>query len=217
MIDEPLLLWHTTPLHYLPYLLHTGAILSAAQLAAGKHPIRPRPTAIARKTKLGLANYIHLSPKTATPLLSDKLRKGYPHALIAFDRIQVSALPGTALLKFNTKRWAHRDDFVPVTDDTEKQIIWEEYARGKYPSLEILVADRLEMSLATGLYFANEEEAEIVESIVTRFSLRAPPIQIACTYFSPDHYSEHLTNIQEYFNDCCVQDAVLPPPDLPFD
>ena len=53
--------YHTTPLHYAPYLLATGTIYSQAELKRLGLPIRPRPTAARRDRKLKLDRYVHLS------------------------------------------------------------------------------------------------------------------------------------------------------------
>ena len=139
----PAYLYHTTPLFHLPHLLASGAIYSATELLARRLPVHPRPSAIQRKTRLGLAGFVHLSPAPRTPLLRDKLEKGYAHVVVAFRRADVLALPGACLLRYNTKRWAHRDDFVPVTDAAEMATVWAAHDRGQYPSLEILVPGAL--------------------------------------------------------------------------
>jgi len=217
MSDKTPLLWHTTPLHYLPYLLKTGTLLSAERLAAEQHPIYPRPTAITRKIKLGLANFVHLSLEAKTPLLTDKFQKGYPHALIAFARPTVLALPGTALLKYNTKRWAHRDDFLPVTAPEEKEAILAAHATGRYPSLEVLVPTRLPLSLAVALYFAQAAEAELFRPLIAALPLIAPPLIIAPERFPRIDTSVYHAPLAEYLEACRRLSTVLPPPRLPFD
>jgi hypothetical protein len=214
--EDASLLWHTVPLHYLPYLLESGALLSAARLQAEGHPIRPRPTAIARKTKLGLADYVHLSLKSRTPLLADKRAKGYPHALIAWDRAAVLALPGVGLLRFNTKRWAHRDDFLPVTDPEEKAALLTAQARGRYPSLEVLVPERLPLvpGLAVGLYFASEAEREAVAPVVGCTGL---PVHVSRERFGGEAVDVDLAPVRAYIADCVAAGKVGAPPSLPFD
>ena len=122
-----------------------------------------------------------------------------------------------ALLKFNTKRWAHRDDFVPVTGETEKASLWKEYVQGKYPSLEVLIPGKLEILQAMALYFASEEEAEITCSVITHFRFPLPPIQVGPFLFRQDGSLPDLAKTRKYFTDCCLQNRILPPPDLPFD
>ena len=103
MINGPPRFWHTTPLHYVPHLLQSGGLLSKARLAATGLPIRPRPTALRRDRKLGLADFVHLSLAPRTPLLADKRARGYPHVLLEFEAA-VADLPGAAYLPFNTMK-----------------------------------------------------------------------------------------------------------------
>ncbi|MBC8137548.1 MAG: hypothetical protein H8F28_16830 [Fibrella sp.] len=219
MNDDAQFLWHATPLFHIPYLLHTGELLSATQLSRGKHPILPRPSAIRRKTKLGLADFVHLSPMPKTPLLRDKQEKGYGHVLLAFHRTITLALPGTALLRFNTKRWAHRDDFVPVLGEEEKTVLWGAHESGKYPSLEILVPQKLPLApYAAGLHVASGEDAFLLETLIATLALSAPPVSFSPTSFpSADNIPFDVTAVQEYFAACQTAGRVLPPPLLPFD
>jgi hypothetical protein len=211
-------LWHTTPLFHVPYLLQTGALLSATQLAQGDHPIRPRPSAIRRKTKLGLADFVHLSPMSHTPLLRDKQEKGYAHVLLSFHRAATLALPDVALLKFNTKRWAHRDDFVPVTDAEEKAATWAEYASGKYPSLEVLVPQWLPLTpYAAAIHVVSDEEAELLWGLVATLTLVAPPIRVSTSLFPLGRCGTDTVAAQEYFESCRNTGKVATPPQLPFD
>lgn len=218
MNEEARYLWHTTPLFYVPYLLRSGELLSAAQLARGNHPIRPRPSAIRRKTKLGLADFVHLSPMPHTPLLRDKQTKGYGHVLLSFHRAATLALPGVALLKFNTKRWAHRDDFVPVADGDEKAAVWAAHEEGRYPSLEVLIPQRLPLALsAAAIHVVTDQEAELLRGLVADLSLTAPPVQVAPSLFPIGIGNGDIVAVRDYFASCRNAGSVAPPPQLPFD
>lgn len=212
-------LWHTTPLLYVPYLLQTGALLSASQLSRENHPIRPRPSAIRRKTKLGLADFVHLSPMPQTPLLRDKQEKGYGHVLLSFDRAATLAIPGVALLKYNTKRWAHRDDFTPIRDADEQAAIWTEYESGKYPSLEILIRQKLPLTpYATGMHLVSSEDAKLLETLLATLTSSALPIYVSPTLFPlPSNISDDSALIRDYLIACQSANTALPPPLLPFD
>ena len=217
MENEAQFLWHTTPLFYVPHLLVTGAIFSAAQLAAQHLPVRPRPSAIRRKTRLHLADFVHLSPHPATPLLRDKQEKGYPHVLLSFCRTDVLALPGVALLRYNTKRWAHRDDFVPVTDAVEMATVWAEFTAGKYPSLEVLLPRSLPLTFAVGLHTATPEAAMLLRGVIAALQLDAPLLQFSPEWFPAPHAPYNLASVRDYFLQCESAGAVLPPPALSFD
>jgi len=210
------LLWHATPLHYVPYLLATGALLSQARLAAEHLPVRPRPTAAARVRRLGLAGYVHLSLSPRTPLLADKRGRGWPHVLLQFPA-NLLEFPGVSLLKYNTKAWRHRDDFVPVTNPEGRAALLEEHRAGRYPSLEVLIPDRLPLSAARALHAPGPAELELVHS------LGEPPLALPLpeTCVSPDLFplgaEADLDATAAYFRACAAAGRVLPPPDLPFD
>ena len=97
---RPCLLYHTAPLHYLPHILESGALYAKSILAG--QGIKPRRSAVRRDTMLKLTDWVHLSTRPATPLLKDKLVRGYPHVLFEFDREAVLALPEVALLPYTS-------------------------------------------------------------------------------------------------------------------
>ena len=131
-------LYHAAPLHYLPHILQSGALYPQSVLAA--RGILPRRTAARRDRMLGLQDWVHLSLTADTPLLRDKLTKGYPHALLVFPRAAVLALPHVALLPYNAKAWRSRAANQPVTDAGEMAELLRRHAEtGRFPSLEVLV------------------------------------------------------------------------------
>jgi len=194
--------WHTVPLHRLPQLLSDGALRASAY---------PRPRILARRRKLGLAGFIHLSLTPQTPLLADKCAQGFPHALLAFSP-EIAALPGAGFCKYNQMAWRHRDDFRPVTAPDEKALFLMEWRTGKYPSAELLVPTTLSLSYATQLYLAMPEDAAWLET----FALPTPPTLVSPETFPPRAESD-FTPFWEYATACQNAGALLPPPDLPFD
>lgn len=213
-------LWHATPLHYLPRLLATGALLSQERLAEAGGGVRPRPTAAARVRKLGLAAYVHLSLSPRTPLLADKRAKGYPHALLEFDRGAVLSLPDAALCRYNSKAWRHRDDFVPVTGAEAMAHLLAEHAAGRFPSMEVLVAGRLPLvPYCRALRLTSPAEADWVRGLLDAgtVSLPAGVAVAAALELSPLGMEPDLAPLRAYADACRAAGAVLPPPDLPFD
>ena len=127
-------------------------------------------------------------------------------------------IPGTALLKFNTKRWAHRDDFVPVRDADEQATIWAAYGAGKYPSLEILVPQRLPLApYAAGLHLATNEDADLLRTLITSLALPTPPVCLSPDLFPVAAVATGSAAAREYFDACRSAGQVLPPPLLPVD
>ena len=74
---------------------------------------------------------------------------GYPHALLAFEREAVLALPQVSLLPYNTKAWRSRAACQPVTDPSEKAALLRRHAdTGRFPSMEVLVQYGLALTLS---------------------------------------------------------------------
>lgn len=210
-------LYHAAPLHYLPHILQSGALYPQSVLAA--RGILPRRTAARRDRMLGLQDWVHLSLSADTPLLRDKLAKGYPHALLVFGRAAVLRLPHVALLPFNTKAWRTRAACQPVTDPAEMADLLRRRAEtGRFPSLAVLVRYGLGFEALTQIAFPDAASCEAVSALVSTLALPIPaPLTLAPALFPalpPPPLSEAL---QDYFAACHAAGTLLPPPDLPFD
>ena len=210
-------LYHAAPLHYLPHILQSGALYPQSVLAA--RGILPRRTAARRDRMLGLADWVHLSLAADTPLLRDKFAKGYPHALLVFDRAAVLAQPHVALLPFNTKAWRTHAANQPVTDAGEMaELLCRHADTGRFPSLEVLVRYGLSLDLVTQIAFPDTASCEAMSALVNALALPTPvPLSIVPALFpalTPPPLSDAL---RDYFAACHVAGTLLPPPDLPFD
>jgi hypothetical protein len=209
--------YHAVPLHRLPYLLYPGALYSHATLREKAVPLGPRPTVAARDRKLRLTGYVHLALESVTPLLRDKLRKGYPHALLAFAG-SVAELPGAAFLRFNPKSWRHRDDFVPLVTAEEKALFRSEWQSGLYPSAELLIPDSLPLANnLNALYFCSDAEQHWLGEFENRILPGLPIPAVAAPDFLPPCEEFDWSPFTQYASDCRAAGSMLPPPDLPFD
>lgn len=219
MSDRPSL-YHVTPLHYLPHILRDGA-LYAQSVLAGREGIAPRVTAKRRDRMLGLADSVHLSLHPDTPLLADKIAKGYPHALLVFDRAVVLGLPQVALLPYNTKAWHTRAVFAPVTDwDGMERMLRLHRDTRRYPSLEVLVKYGLELTALERIAFPADDEREAIEALMLALRIPVPmPLMTDAALFpGMDHYRPTTRGaVTAYFSECARAGALLPPPELPFD
>ena len=209
--------FHAIPLHYVPTLLATGALLSQRRASEQGIPIRPRITATRRDRKLQLDRYIHLSLLPVTPLLVDKRQRGYPHALLRFVA-SVADSPDAAYLRFNPKSWRHRDDFVPVTDSAEKASLLVAWRTGRYPSAELLIPDILSLAQhCTGIYAASRDEETWMRLMTT---IMKPAVDLPII-LQPDTFPPapplDLQPHYAYATACLCAGCLLPPPDLPFD
>lgn len=211
-------LYHAAPLHYLPQIVADGALYAQSVLAA--RDIRPRATAMRRDRMLGLTDYVHLSFAAHTPLLADKVAKGYPHVLLVFDRAPILALPETALLPFNAKAWRTRAVCQPVTDADGKAHLLHLHAEThRFPSLEALVKYGLDFSALVQIACLTEAERALLLDLFGALALPAPPLETMPSLF-PGHEAYRpttLPSVAAYFDACRQAGAVLPPPSIPFD
>jgi len=218
-------LYHAIPLHYLPSLFAAGALYAQSVLASpGSAPgvprgIRPRSSATRRDRMLGLDHFVHLSPAAKSPLLADKLRRGYPHALLVFEAGPILGMPEVALLPYNTKAWRTRACFTPVTEAVERAALLRRYTEAcRLPSLEILVKYGLPLTHLTAVAFIDDGERETCERAARGTAYgslfaTAPSLFPASAGYSPAGWE----TIAAYFDRCRLTDVNMSPPAIPFD
>ncbi len=216
---DRMLLYHVTPLHYLPHIIQDSALYAQSVLAV--KGIAPRATARRRDRMLDLADYVHLSLRPHSPLLADKLTQGFPHALLEFDGDAVLALPETALLPYNTKAWRTKAAYVPVTDREERRHLLQRHQEeGRYPSLEALVKYGLDLSHLCRIAFLTDNERDLICGLLNALALAAPsPLVTDAALFPLRGEYRPVTRdaLAFYFTRCRLAGALLPPPPLPFD
>ena len=211
-------LYHATPLHYLPHILQSGA-LYAKSVTAGQG-IRPRSSAVRRDKMLGLADWVHLSTRSGTPLLKDKLARGYPHVLFVFDRAAVLELPEVALLPYNTKAWHSKAAYVPITDAAEKAEMLRVHDEAhRYPSLEVLVHYGLDFTHLHKIVLPDKEERQWIVGLMAALGCETPvPMEVNAGLFPPYNCGgETRAATCNYLAACCKAGVLLPPPIIPFD
>lgn len=210
-------LYHAAPLHYLPHILQSGALYAKSILAG--QGIKPRQSAVRRDTMLGLTDWVHLSTRPDTPLLRDKLARGYPHVLLEFDRAAVLALPEVALLPYNTKAWHTRSAYVPVIDAAEKAEMLGRHDRAqRFPSLEVLVHYGLDFAPLQKIHFAADDECQWTRDLLTVLDSDAPaPLAVDTALAALYQPGETRLLTQDYFAACIAAKCVLPPPIIAFD
>ena len=73
--------FHVTPLHYLPEIMQKRRLLSKVELRkAGFGEDHFRPSSKRRDSASGFDQYLHMMSVPDPPLLLDKLSRSYPHA-----------------------------------------------------------------------------------------------------------------------------------------
>jgi hypothetical protein len=212
-------LYHVTPLHYLPPILQGGALYAQSVLAS--RGIAPRATARRRDKTLGLSDYIHLSLRSHTPLLADKMRKGYPHVLLAFDRSWTMALPQVALLPYSTKAWQTRAAYVPVTEPcAQERLLRRHEENGRYRNLEVLVKYGMGLDGLRQIVFPDDLDRQLVVTLLDGLQIAAAAPLITDASQFPHGVAYRPTTrdaVAAHFEACLRAQALLPPPELPFD
>jgi hypothetical protein len=217
-MPDDLYLYHAAPLHYLAHIIRDGALYAQSVLAS--RGIAPRVTAKRRDRMLGLADYVHLSLEAQTPLLADKIGKGYPHALMEFERTAVLALPQVALLPYNTKAWYTRAAYAPVMEPEDREWLLQRHREGRYPSLEVLVKYGLELAALNRIVFLADNECQMIAALLGRLAIPWPaPLVTDISHFprSDAYRPVSWEAMAAYFDDCTRAGELLPPPELPFD
>lgn len=134
-------LWHATPIDNLPAILSMRKLLASPQwIPANTNPTPARRTRRPRHRPEG----VYLALEACTPFVEWHRQNKIPvvQLLFAPDLIRH---PDTALVRCNGKAWRHRDDFNPVQDPVERTAILEEWASGKWRSLECLIPRELNL------------------------------------------------------------------------
>jgi hypothetical protein len=218
-LHTPELLFHAAPLHYMPRIVQDGALYSAGVLAA--YGVAPRATAQRRDRMLSLTDFVHLSPRSQTPLLADKLGRGYPHVLLVFHAEDVFAMPEVALLPYNTKSWRTRAAFQPITEPAEREALWRRHtSTGRFPSLEVLIKYGLSLEHLERIALFTALEHRQLTKTLNALALPVPaPLTTDSTLFPrcPNYAPTTDKAISDYFDACRAAKAVLPPPLIPFD
>ena len=168
---------------------------------------------------LGLTDWVHLSTRPDTPLLRDKLARGYPHVLLEFNRDAVLALPEVALLPYNTKAWHTRSAYVPVTNPAEKAEMLRQHDEAHhFPSLEVLVHYGLDFTHLQKITSAADDECQWTDALTHALELCLPvPLAADPALVALYRPAETRLLTRDYFKACIAAQCVLPPPDIAFD
>ncbi|HEX5324472.1 MAG TPA: hypothetical protein VFW40_11845, partial [Capsulimonadaceae bacterium] len=181
--------------------------------------IVPRASARRRDNMLALADYVHFAFKPLTPILADKLNKGYPHAVLVFEGGALAQLPGHALLPYNTKAWRTRAAYVPVTDNSEKaRLLRRRDSFGELQSLEFLVKYGVGLEALMTILFMARGEMEGIERLCGSLPIKVPAALQVDGDFAVAYAPSTGEKIERYFEACLKAGVLLSPPvDIPFD
>ena len=208
------LVYHVTPLHYLLSIIDDGALFCKDVLA--ERGIAPRSSAVRRDHALRLGSYVHLSLESETPLLRDKLAKGYPHAVLVFDGGSLANQEGVALLPSNTKAWRSRASFAPSMD-VRLICNWLDRTHGNRPSVELIIKYAVSLSDLVSIDFTTEEERVMLERWIASVGLKNPAPFAVRGSGGVRYNPTTLQTIRAYVDLCSIAKTVIAPPRIVFD
>jgi len=198
----------------LPRILDDGALYPKSVL--DERGIAPRSSAQVRDRALGLANYVHLAMKMHTPLLRDKLRKGFAHAVLVMDGSGVFSVPGVGLLTQNTKAWRERAAYDPLTEPSEIAALLKQWQYGRRRGLEVLVPYGLSLQHIVEIAFFHQEHLDVLSRYIRQAHADksweltlAPGSTVAAASMSVE--------LVQYLEDCLSLGSAPQPPHIPFD
>jgi hypothetical protein len=211
------LLYHATPLHYLPSILDSGKLLSASSgICTG---LTPRRTASRRDKMLGVHHFVHFALTLQTPILKHKLAKGMPHCVLVFNAhsLDQTSECETAILPFNTKAWLSRADASPVSDRTQMACILDAHDRlSRYPSIEYLVRDFADLTSMREILLFCQRDFDLAAKVIETFSRALMP-KLVLTLIPGYDCSKPIAETQSYLDYCSLMKGVLPIPRIEFD
>ena len=189
--------FHYSPLHYLPYILREGTLLSKVSLKErGFLNTHFRRTSHRQDEERGFGGYVHLSTKKLPPIVRAKLSAGFPHFEI---RIPAHAVDSVEfhLCRFNIAkcRYLKRPGGTPLLESA---------ANGRYHGLcQIPISVTASDSAAL---LASNHPHTMVEVLIPRSFSLGPDNELA--FFS----DEERTLGQQLMRDAgrswrCLHDA----------
>jgi hypothetical protein len=178
---------HYTPLHYLPFIGRSNALLCKPSLAAAGFTFSHlRSMSHARDVERGFGRYTHLTLGRHPPILKAKLAIGFPHVGVAVPASVVEAVPFD-LCRFNVAmtRCLRRNGSpgfpesptngryygglqIPVarTDEDKSAMLDKHLPKGTV--IEVLVHGDLELPETTEIICYSDADAELAEDTLMK-------------------------------------------------
>jgi hypothetical protein len=176
--------YHYAPLHYLPFIARSGALLSKERLrAAGHDTSHFRSTSRRQDGERGFADYVHLTLTQSPPILLAKISRGFPHFEIQIPAARLEERefhlcryniaksryllrPGaTSPVESAANGWFHGDKQLP-TAETPEQCAALLDASSRDDMIEVLVRSTVPLGVDTTLLFLNEEERGLARDVI---------------------------------------------------
>jgi len=174
--------FHYAPLHYLPFILRSGDLLSKVHLLAdGYGNSHFRSTSARQDEYRGFSGYVHGSLTPHPPILKAKLGRGFPHFEISVPTEAVEEQT-YLLCRFNIAKTRHfrgakqeppespENGYyfgnlrLPVADTVQRKRDLLRLNLGQR-MIEVLVRDRLPLPMGTVLTVFSDEDLAVVQRV----------------------------------------------------
>lgn len=199
--------FHSSPLHYLPFIARSSALLNKPSLAkAGFAKTHLRSMSHRQDVARGFGAYTHLTLEISPPILKAKLSAGFPHIRIEVPEASLSSQE-FSLCRFNVAmtRYLRRNGQggfeesdtngryydghqIPIArTDSDQTAMLRRYL-GTDTMIEVLVHGDLALPKGTEIKCFSDQDAETAKNILDHVG-SAWGISTAK---APDQYPEHL-------------------------
>lgn len=178
------MIYHVTPLHYLPAIASDRALLSKnALINAGYTTRHFRTTSFRADIQRGFSDVVHCMTCSRPPLLESKLQRGYPHILLVADTESLRE-SDYVLCRYNIarnrRRWRESEQDgrlrppyqLPVAvAASEKRGLLSTYGRD---CIEVLIESDLRLQAGTRVETFHPDDTNLVAQILRHFGLQWP-------------------------------------------
>lgn len=180
--------YHYAPLHYLPFILRAGALLSKNELRrVGFAHTHFRSTSARQDEQRGFSAFVHTSTLAHPPILKAKLAGGFPHSELSIP-VQEVEQRGYLLCRFNIAKTRYfrgalqappesrangkylRDMALPVAATSDEKWALLE-ANASRAMIEVLVEDRLLLPQPIEVTAFSKPDALAIEQIADRLAV----------------------------------------------
>jgi hypothetical protein len=195
--------YHYAPMHYLPFILRSGELLSKNRLLADGFGTRHFRSTSSNQDKVrGFAAYVHASLSAHPPILKAKLGRGFPHVEFAIPVEAVEVRP-YLLCRFNIAKTRYfrgakqeppetpangrylADLRLPVASTNGEKVNLLKANLG-VRMIEVLIEDRLPLPRQTVITVFSDADLAIAQRLVREISKIPYPTAIDSSLAYPE-------------------------------
>jgi hypothetical protein len=205
-----LVLYHVTPLDYLPQILEDAALYSASVLSSMHPEIFPRKTSARDKT-LGLTEFVHMTVDLDTPMLRSQHGGGRPHVAIAIPAYEVAGSAPVRAVALNASAWRTKAAFTLVDEEAEiMRMVRRHRELAESPGLTILARYGVPIVGATAIICDSKVVQSSVAKLIEGMQINLPAPELGIPPECACAPGAVLESTVQYVEACAQAGAVLP-------